>query len=166
VARASGASRAGRLCHSCSSTKEDHHNLLNEAALQHFATRLRPLVILPLLLCATCRQQAKTEKAPATAPAPPAAASTPLGMPSPELNRPYPGTGVVKIINRKEGWVEIDHEEIKGLMPAMEMEFWVKSRSLLDKVSVGVRVDFTIVETAKGEYLTQMKKVKSVPAQR
>ena len=90
---------------------------------------------------------------------------TPLPKPSPpELNRPYPGRGVVKIINRKEGWIEIDHEEIKGLMPAMEMEFWVKDRSLMDTVSVGDRVDFTIVETSKGEYLTQIKKERTVSA--
>ena len=67
------------------------------------------------------------------------------------------------IINRKEGWVEIKHEEIKGLMPAMTMEFWLKNRSLVDKVSVGDRVDFTIVETRKGEYVTKLKKAASVP---
>jgi len=30
---------------------------------------------------------------------------------------PYPGTGTIILINRKEGWIEIKHEEIKGLMP-------------------------------------------------
>lgn len=65
---------------------------------------------------------------------------------------------MIRIINRKEGWIEIDHEEIKGLMPAMQMEFWVKSKSLFDHVKVGDRVDFVIVETEKGEYLTEIKK--------
>ena len=82
----------------------------------------------------------------------------PPGIPSPILNQPYPGTGVITIINRKEGWVEIDHEDIKGLMPAMQMEFWVTSRSLLDHVKVGDRVDFVVVETEKGEYVTEIKK--------
>lgn len=137
--------------------EKNHSNL--QSGLAIFARRLRPLVIFPLLLCATCRHQPQTK----TTPTPQAAATmTPLVRPSPELNRPYPGTGVVKIINRKEGWIEIDHEDIKGLMPAMEMEFWVKDRTLLDKVSVGDRVDFTIVETSKGEYLTQIKKARSV----
>jgi Cu/Ag efflux protein CusF len=79
-------------------------------------------------------------------------------FPSPVLNKPYPGTGIVTIINRPEGWIEIDHQEIKDLMPAMQMEFWVKDKSLLEKVSVGDRVDFTIVETKKGEYLTEIKR--------
>src|SRR5436309_3534695 len=61
----------------------------------------------------------------------------PPGFPPPQLNKPYPGTGVVVQINRREGWIELNHEEIKGLMPAMEMEFWVKDKSLLDKAAPG-----------------------------
>ena len=77
----------------------------------------------------------------------------------PVLNKPYPGTGVVGTINRTEGWIEINHEEIKDLMPAMQMEFNVKDKTLLDKVKTGDRVDFTIVETEKGEWLTEIKKI-------
>lgn len=66
---------------------------------------------------------------------------------------------MVATINRSEGWIEINHEEIKGLMPAMQMEFNVKDKTLLDKVNVGDRVDFTIVETEKGEYLTELKRL-------
>ena len=62
-------------------------------------------------------------------------------------------------INRDEGWIEINHEEIKELMPAMQMEFNVKDKSLLDNVKVGERVNFTIVETQEGEYLTEIKKL-------
>jgi Uncharacterized conserved protein len=79
----------------------------------------------------------------------------------PVLNKPYPGTGVVGTINRQEGWIEINHEEIKDLMPAMQMEFNVKDKTLLDKVKTGDRVDFTIVETEKGEWLTEIKKISS-----
>jgi Cu(I)/Ag(I) efflux system protein CusF len=98
---------------------------------------------------------------------PPAAASptpAPVGLarfPPPVFDKPYPGTGVVDLINKKEGWIEITHQEIKDLMPAMQMEFNVKDRALLDKVNVGDRVDFTIVETAKGEYLTEIKQADS-----
>jgi Cu/Ag efflux protein CusF len=92
----------------------------------------------------------------------PAGSPTPLrgpaGFPPAVMNKPYPGTGVVASINKKEAWIEINHEEIKGLMPAMEMEFNVKDKSLLDKVNVGDRVDFTIVETEKGEYLTEINR--------
>jgi Cu/Ag efflux protein CusF len=133
--------------------------LLRESALHCFGRRLRLLIVLSLLLGAACRQQPATQTAPPATP-PPSPTITP--RPAPILNHPYPGRGVVKIINRKEGWIEIDHEDIQGLMPAMEMEFWVKDRSLMDNVSVGDHVDFTIVETEKGEYLTQIKKVRAV----
>lgn len=74
------------------------------------------------------------------------------------MNKPYPGTGIVAAINRSEGWIEINHEEIKDLMPGMQMEFNVKDRSLLDKAKVGDRVDFVIIETETGEYLTEIKR--------
>ena len=82
----------------------------------------------------------------------------PAGYPPPVMDKAYAGTGVVVIINRPEGWIELNHEEIKDLMPAMQMEFWVKDKALLDKVKVGDHVDFTIVETSKGEFLTEIKK--------
>ena len=74
------------------------------------------------------------------------------------MDKPYPATGVVVLINKKEGWIEINHDEIKDLMPAMQMEFLVKDKILLDKVKVGDRVDVIVVETKKGEYLTEIKR--------
>ena len=65
---------------------------------------------------------------------------------------------VVRFINLEEGWVEIDHEEIKDLMPPMQMEWSVKDRSLLKSVRVGDKVDFTVVETGGGEVLTELKR--------
>jgi Cu/Ag efflux protein CusF len=73
------------------------------------------------------------------------------------LGKPYPGTGILKLINRKEGWVEIDHEDIKDLMPAMTMEFWIRDPAIIKGVRVGERVDFVVVEDSKGEYLTELK---------
>jgi Cu/Ag efflux protein CusF len=129
--------------------------------------RSRLLVIILLIIFALCCQHAAQHselKVQSTTPSPNAAAERPLGVPSPPvINQPYYGTGVIKIINLKEGWIEIDHEEIKGLMPAMEMEFWVKNVSLLHSVSVGDRVDFTVIETGKGEYITGLKKVAATP---
>ena len=105
----------------------------------------------------SCGPQAQLEKP--AAPSPPAVVNaTPVQYPSPVIGQPYHGTGVVKLINSKEGWIEIQHEEIKGLMPAMEMEWWVKDRSLLKSVSVGDQVDFTVVETGKGEFVTSLKR--------
>ncbi len=85
--------------------------------------------------------------------------SNPPGFPLPVLGKPYPGTGTLLIINRKEGWVEIEHEEIKDLMPAMQMEFWIRSPSLMNGVRVGDKVDFVVVEDGKGQYLTELKRV-------
>jgi Cu/Ag efflux protein CusF len=131
------------------------------------------LMISSVALCSACRQTPRGETPAAPTPQTTATANLretpspitrmPWEMPSPVIGRPYPGTGIVLIINRKEGWVEIKHEEIKGLMPAMEMEFWVKNRSLLDHVSVGDQVDFTVVETGKGEYITKLKKTSAGP---
>jgi len=133
--------------------------LPSRSPFQLFARRLKPLIVLPALLCVTCRQQ-NTAPAAATPAAPAAVSRTPIELPSPVIGRPYPGTGTIILINRKEGWIEIKHEEIKGLMPAMTMEFWLKRKSLVDHVSVGDRVDFTIVEETHGEYITEIKKAR------
>lgn len=119
------------------------------------------LVLLPAALAFACGnpQPVKTV-APTPTPTPqPVVTSYPPGFGAPVLGKPYPGTGVVKLINRKEGWVEIDHEDIKDLMPAMTMEFWIRDPAIIKGVKVGDRVDFVVVEDSKGEYLTELKRV-------
>jgi Cu/Ag efflux protein CusF len=131
--------------------------------------RARPILFLLIALASallSCQKQPPVSReqhpaAPSSTP-PNGPSPRPLdnfgGYPPPVMNKPYPGTGVVDLINKQEGWIEITHEEIKDLMAAMQMEFNVKDKSLLDRVSVGDRVDFTIVETPKGEYLVDIKK--------
>jgi Cu/Ag efflux protein CusF len=114
-----------------------------------------------MMLTASCRQP-PPDVIHAISPTP-AVIATPVQYPSPIIGKTYRSSGVVKIINNKEGWIEIDHQEIPGLMAAMEMEFWVKDKSLLEPVRVGDRVDFGVVETGKGEYLTEIKKSQTVP---
>ncbi len=80
-------------------------------------------------------------------------------MPPAIVGKPYPAKGVVTIINLKEGWVEINHEAIEGLMPPMQMEWPVKPKSLMKSIKVGDRVEFTVVETGKGEIITAIKAV-------
>jgi Cu/Ag efflux protein CusF len=92
----------------------------------------------------------------------PTATTTPVQYPSPTIGKAYRGSGVVRIINIKEGWIEIDHKEIPGLMPAMEMEYWVREKSLFNGVRVGDEVDFAVVETGKGEYLSELTKARAV----
>ncbi len=120
---------------------------------------LQFLLITLAIALAACQKEppAAREQHPAALSTPPPATGLP-SFPPVVMNKPYPGTGVVTIINRKEGWIEIRHQEIKDLMPAMEMEFNVKDKTLLDRVAVGDEVDFTIVEMPKGEYLTDIKK--------
>ena len=118
------------------------------------------VMFLAATLFVCCQPPPRVNEAPST-PTPPSATATPLVMPSPVLGKPYFGTGVITIINLKEGWIEIKHAEIKGLMPAMTMEFLVKQNSLLNDVQVGDRVDFTVVETRKAEYITELKKIQT-----
>ena len=118
------------------------------------------LLVLSGLLSTGCRKQPATEKA--SEPSPQATVQkNPVELMSPVIGKPYPGIGVITIINVKEGWVEINHEPIEGLMPAMQMEWWVKDRSLLKNVQVGDKVEFVVVETGKGEFITEMKKAKA-----
>ena len=44
-------------------------------------------------------------------------------------------------------------------MPAMEMEWFVQKKSLLDHVAVGDKVNFTIVDTGKAQIITELKRV-------
>jgi Cu/Ag efflux protein CusF len=133
---------------------------LSELCPQLFNLRVLRTSLLTIVMFTACNSRPPiVEKTVTPAPTPPASVATgPQGYPSPILDHPYPATGVVTIINKKEGWIEINHDDIVGLMPAMQMEFWVKDKSLLDRVKVGDKVDFVVIETTKGEYLTDIKK--------
>ena len=120
------------------------------------------MVLLPVALALSCRSQPQPGKTVASNATPqPTVQLNPPGFPATVLGKPYPGTGIVRTLNEKEGWVEIEHEEIKDLMPAMTMEFWVRNRSLMNDVRVGDKVNFVIVEDSKGQYLTELKRVAS-----
>lgn len=116
------------------------------------------LIALTAALSWSCRSQQPAVNSVQPTPTP-QNLSGPPGFPPPVMNKPYPGTGLVVKVNLKEGWIEINHEEIKDLMPAMQMEFYVKDKSLLNNVKSGDRVNFTVVETEKGEFLTELKKI-------
>jgi Cu/Ag efflux protein CusF len=105
----------------------------------------RIVIICAVLIFATaCHKQADTP-----APTGPAAAVA---------TNSYKGVGVVKSINLKDRAIEIDHGDIEGLMPAMQMEFPVTDASLLNGIAVNDNIDFTI-EAAKGEMkVTAIKK--------
>jgi protein SCO1/2 len=62
----------------------------------------------------------------------------------------YRGLGVVESIDRESATLEINHEEIKGLMPAMSMPFRLKDKGLVEGIEPGDKVDFWI-ESASGD---------------
>ena len=72
----------------------------------------------------------------------------------------FDGKGVVTRINLELVSVELDHEEIKGLMPKMTMEFYVKEKSELEKLNVGDKVDFVLEDNAGAEQIISIKKAK------
>jgi Cu/Ag efflux protein CusF len=77
---------------------------------------------------------------------------TPSGPAAAVQTNSYQGVGVVKALypNPKAPAIEIDHGDIDGLMPAMQMEFPVTDPNLLKGIAVNDRVDFTI-EAAAGQ---------------
>ena len=86
-------------------------------------------------------------------------ASTPVSGPAAAVQaNSYQGVGVVKALNAKQPAIEIDHDEIVGLMPAMQMEFPVTEASLLDGLAVNDRVDFTVVDDKGDMRITAIKK--------
>ena len=96
------------------------------------------IICAALILTAACNKQPANNQTNATGPAAAVAADT------------YKGVGVVKSINLKDHEIEIDHGDIEGLMPAMQMEVPVTDPNLLNGIAVNDRIDFTIL-AAKGQ---------------
>lgn len=85
-------------------------------------------------------------------------AGTPQARPTRLPVRTFKGTGIIRAVNLQEGWFEIDHDDIEGLMPAMKMEWSVRDKSLLKSVGVGDRVEFTLEDDNGSEVVTGLKK--------
>jgi len=79
-------------------------------------------------------------------------APSPTGPAAAVQANSYHGVGVVKHLypNPKAPAIEIDHGDIDGLMPAMQMEFPVTDPGILNGITVNDRIDFTI-EAAAGQ---------------
>ncbi|HKP85959.1 MAG TPA: copper-binding protein [Blastocatellia bacterium] len=70
----------------------------------------------------------------------------------------YHGVGVVESINEERTTVQINHEDIKDLMPAMNMPFEVKDKSLLDQIAPGDPVTFALQNMPYGLVVVEIKK--------
>jgi Cu/Ag efflux protein CusF len=86
------------------------------------------------------------------------AVNTPLATPWIPKDGNYEGRGVVTKINNDLGSVEINHEDIKDMMPAMRMEFFVKDKSLLKGLAVSDKVDFVVEYKHPQEIIINIKK--------
>ncbi|MBA3351518.1 MAG: copper-binding protein [Blastocatellia bacterium] len=89
-----------------------------------------------------------------------ASSSTPVPAPSVPADGDYDAKGVVTKIDLNLGSVEIDHEEIKGVMPPMKMEFFVADKKILDGVSVGDKIDFVLRHKTPTETIVKITKAK------
>ena len=74
----------------------------------------------------------------------PVMSPTPVPTSTVPKNGDYDSKGVVTKINLEGGSVELNHEEIKGVMPAMQMEFFVSDKKMLAPLKVGDKVDFVL----------------------
>jgi Cu(I)/Ag(I) efflux system periplasmic protein CusF len=105
-------------------------------------------------IIAACVLGVSAACAPKSADKPPA----PTGPAAAVQSNSYQGIGVVKSIDLKAPAIEIDHGDIEGLMPAMQMEFPVTDASMLNGIAVNDRIDFTIVNNAGEMKVTAIKK--------
>jgi protein SCO1 len=80
----------------------------------------------------------------------PAAPDVPAGT--------YEIRGVVTAVDSPRRIVEIDHEAIPGVMPAMTMPYEVASAGLLDGIAPGDRVLGTLRVDARGYVITALQK--------
>jgi len=106
------------------------------------ASRMMIVLGALILLSACGAPPTNKQSAPAASSGPAAAVQT----------NTYHGAGVVKAVftNPKAPAIEIDHGDIDGLMPAMQMEFPVTDPKLLNGIAVNDKIDFTI-EAAAGQ---------------
>ena len=85
---------------------------------------------------------------------------TPAGPAAAVQTNTYHGVGVVKHVypNPKAPAIEIDHGDIDGLMPAMQMEFPVTDPKILNGIAVNDQIDFTIDAAAGQMKVSAIKK--------
>jgi Cu/Ag efflux protein CusF len=114
----------------------------------HIKTILTGLLICGILFCLGCGR-ADTKRS-----------NTAASSTSEPKDGNYTGKGKVTKIDMNIGSVEMDHEDIKDLMPAMRMEFYVSDKAMLSPLTVGDTVDFTILYKGGTETIIKIEKAK------
>jgi Cu/Ag efflux protein CusF len=92
---------------------------------------------------------------PDRAPVKPVAPTSVADSQSPK-NGEYPAKGKITKINPTLGSVELDHDDIPGLMPAMRMEFYLADKAMLSGLAVDDFVDFTLLYKDGTETITKI----------
>ena len=121
---------------------------------------MRNLFIASLLFFSVCSCDTRSsDTANAIRPRPAAATSaTPVPTASVSKDGDYNAKGTVTKINMELGSVELDHEDIPGLMPPMRMEFYVSDKKMLDGLRVGDQVNFVLRYKAGTETIVKLTK--------
>jgi Cu/Ag efflux protein CusF len=109
------------------------------------------LIVITALLAVGCQQSTPPIK-------PTKVTATATGTPDKSKIKLYDGKGVVTKINLELVSVELDHEEIKGVMPKMIMEFYVKEKAALERLKVGDAVNFVLEDDAGAERIIKIEK--------
>jgi Cu/Ag efflux protein CusF len=122
------------------------------------------LLLLSIFALSACGPETANVNSP-TSPKPAATANTtavatPIPAPSIPKDGDYDVKGVVTKINNELGSIEINHEDVPGLMPPMQMEFFVDDKKMLDGLKVGDKVDFVIRYKHPGETISKIVKAK------
>jgi Cu(I)/Ag(I) efflux system protein CusF len=107
------------------------------------------IVILLLTTLLSCNTRLASKDSPVEKATGPAAATQ---------TTTHHAVGTVKALDTKASTIEIDHGDIEGLMPAMQMEFSVKNAAVLNGISVGDRVEFEVTNGVGGMQVTDIKK--------
>ena len=71
----------------------------------------------------------------------------------------FHGRGVILMVDKEKGQLRIKHDKIEGLMDAMTMSFDVRDHSLLESLSAGDIIEFTLEVAGQSPYITAIKKI-------
>lgn len=112
------------------------------------------VIVLAAFISSACGEKARSSDTPAKTTA------TPVPTSSVAKDGDYPGKGKVTKINNELGSVELDHEEIVGVMPRMIMEFYVSDKAMLKGLSVGDQVDFVLRHKGSSETIVKITTAK------
>ncbi len=119
------------------------------------------LIVVAFSLMSACVQEAAETKPQNVKPTQATNANKNASTPDQSKIKTYKSKGVVTKINLEIVSVELNHEKIEGLMPAMIMEFYVKEKSELEVLKIGDKVDFVLEDNQGQERIISIKKIDS-----